>query len=264
MGYREVPVPLAGLAECGWTVSGPAVDRPVLPDGAMDLVWTGTAVLVAGPDTVAHPAGRPPGTTVSGIRFRPGVLPALLGVPAHALRDERVPLAELHRGAAAVAGGLIEGARPVRAVGGAADGDRADGEGADGEEAGGDPADGALAALVAAARALPGSADPALSAVADRLGAGASARGTADALGWTTRTLHRRSLAAFGYGPAVLRRVLRFRRAVGLLHAGCAPAEVAARAGYADQPHLSREVRELAGRSPAELFAVRGQPGSGA
>ncbi|MCX6462766.1 MAG: hypothetical protein NTW05_04100, partial [Pseudonocardiales bacterium] len=162
MGYREVPVPLAGLAECGWTVSGPAVDRPVLPDGAMDLVWTGTAVLVAGPDTVAHPAGRPPGTTVSGIRFRPGVLPALLGVPAHALRDERVPLAELHRGAAAVAGGLIEGARPVRAVGGAADGDRADGEEADGEEAGGDPADGALAALVAAARALPGSADPAL------------------------------------------------------------------------------------------------------
>jgi AraC-like DNA-binding protein len=246
VGYREVPVPLAGLAECGWTVSGPAVDRPVLPDGAMDLVWTGTALLVAGPDTVAHPAGRPPGTTVSGIRFRPGVLPALLGVPAHALRDERVPLADLHRGAAAVAGGLIEGARPIKGT------------------VGGDPADGALAALVAAARALPGSADRALLAVADRLGAGASARGTADALGWTTRTLHRRSLAAFGYGPAVLRRVLRFRRAVGLLHAGCAPAEVAARAGYADQPHLSREVRELAGRSPAELFAARGQPGSGA
>ena len=69
-------------------------------------------------------------------------------------------------------------------------------------------------------------------------------------LGWTTRTLHRRCLTAFGYGPSVLRRVLRFRRAVALLRAGVAPAEVAARAGYADQPHLSRDVRAFAGVSP--------------
>jgi len=53
--------------------------------------------------------------------------------------------------------------------------------------------------------------------------------------------------------PAVLRRVLRFRRAVALLRAGVAPAEVAARAGYADQPHLSRDVRAFAGVSPARM-----------
>lgn len=53
----------------------------------------------------------------------------------------------------------------------------------------------------------------------------------------------------------MLRRVLRLRRAVDLLRAGVAPAEVAARAGYADQPHLSREVRALAGRSPGQFGA---------
>ena len=53
-----------------------------------------------------------------------------------------------------------------------------------------------------------------------RLARGAAAADTADALGWTTRTLHRHCLAAFGYGPAVLRRVLRFRRAMALLRAG--------------------------------------------
>jgi AraC-like DNA-binding protein len=82
----------------------------------------------------------------------------------------------------------------------------------------------------------------------------------ADALGVTTRSLNRHSGAVFGYGPAVLRRVLRFRRAVALLRAGLPPAEVAARAGYSDQPHLSREVRSFAGLSPARLAPARLDP----
>nr|WP_255426561.1 helix-turn-helix domain-containing protein [Pseudonocardia sp. C8] len=77
----------------------------------------------------------------------------------------------------------------------------------------------------------------------------------ADRLGVTARTLHRRCVATLGYGPSVARRVLRFRAAGALLWDGVAPAEVAARCGYADQPHLSREVRALAGVSPATLAA---------
>ena len=78
-----------------------------------------------------------------------------------------------------------------------------------------------------------------------------AAADTADALGWTARTLHRRSVVRVGTAPSVLRRVLRFRRAMALLRAGVGPAEVAARTGYADQPHLSRDVRAFAGVSPA-------------
>lgn len=228
MGYREFPVPLGGLAECGWSSSaGPApAEHAVLPDGAMDLVWTGADLLVAGPDTAPHPVRSGPGAVATGLRFRPGALPALLGVPADALLDHRVPLADLLPRPAGRALARIGAGEPV------------------------------LDALLGAVADLPGAPpDRALGVVVRHAVAGAGAAATADALGWTSRTLHRRALAAFGYGPAVLRRVLRFRRAVDLLHAGVAPAEVAVRAGYADQPHLSREVRALAGRSPAQLGA---------
>jgi AraC-like DNA-binding protein len=205
----------------------------------MDLVWTGTHLLIAGPDTEAHPAVRSAGLPAAGLRFAPGVLPSLLGVPAAELRDRRVPLATLlPRLAHAVEGQLGP-----------------DGPGA--RDRSGPPDVATLRVLAALTAELPGAPpEPGIRAAAARLGTGASAADTADALGWTSRTLHRRCLAAFGYGPAVLRRVLRFRRAGALLIAGVAPAEVAARAGYADQPHLSREVRTLAGVSPAVL-AVR-------
>jgi AraC-like DNA-binding protein len=251
VSYREQPAPppLRGLVECLWgsTAAGP---YDVLPDGCMDLLWTGAELLVAGPDTAPHPY-RPPTATApvssshgtpgggpaaashggatpeagavaaAGLRFRPGVLPALLGVPAAALRDDRVPLELLlPRPARRATSVLLDGADP-----------------------------GPVLARLAAA--LPGEPpDPGIRAAVVRLARGATAGDTADALGWTSRTLHRRSIAAFGYGPAVLRRVLRFRRALALLRAGLAPADVAGRLGYADQPHLSRDVRAFAGTSP--------------
>jgi AraC-like DNA-binding protein len=140
------------------------------------------------------------------------------------VRDQRVPLAELHPALARRAVAHLElGASPVPV-------------------------------LLGLASALPGRpAEPGVRAVAAHLAAGASAGDTADRLGWTERSLHRRCLAAFGYGPAVLRRVLRFRMAAALLHAGTPIAEAAAVAGYADQPHLSREVRALAGVAPSRL-----------
>jgi AraC-like DNA-binding protein len=230
MGYREDPVPARwrGLAECLWTSTPPSAPEviDVLPDGCMDLVWSGAELFVAGPDTAPHPYERTAGRAATGLRFHPGVLPALLDVPADALRDARVPLDVLHPALARRAVAAMDAGEPAPQV------------------------------LTALAARLPGAApDPGLRAAAVRLARGGSAAETADDLGWTTRTLHRRCLAAFGYGPSVLRRVLRFRRAVALLRAGVAPADAAARAGYADQPHLSREVRALAGVSPGRLRA---------
>src|SRR5690348_999122 len=170
MGYSEHPVPprWRGLAECLWRSTAPAGPEvvDVLPDGCMDLVWSGAALFVAGPDTAPHPFRRCPGLGATGLRFHPGVLPALLDAPAAALRDARVPLGTLHPGPARQALAALEA-------------------GAD-----------AAAVLVALAARLPGDVpEPGLRAAAAGLSRGASAAQTADALGWTTRTLHRRCLA---------------------------------------------------------------------
>ena len=83
---------------------------------------------------------------------------------------------------------------------------------------------------------------------------GADVAGLADALGTTTRTLHRRCLPVFGYGPQHLGRILRLQRALARARAGTPWAEVAAAEGFADQPHLAREVRTLADTTPTELL----------
>jgi AraC-like DNA-binding protein len=86
---------------------------------------------------------------------------------------------------------------------------------------------------------------------------GLSVADMADELGCSPRQLHRRCLPLFGYGPRRLARIVRMQRALGLLDAGVPPADVAAAGGYADQPHLTREVRSLAGTTPRSLLAER-------
>ncbi|POX51866.1 AraC family transcriptional regulator [Streptomyces sp. Ru71] len=204
-----------------WTNRPPAGGAPpVLPDGCMDLMWSEGRLIVAGPDTRAYVPAGPPAPYV-GVRFFPGTAPALLGVPAHELRDRRVDLADLWP---------ADRVRRLRARIAAA----------------GDPA-GALeeTALRCAADAEPP--DPLLRRLVDALEAGRPVGATADELGFSARQLHRRSLAAFGYGPKTLARVLRLQRALALVRSGVPYAETAARAGYADQAHLARDVRDLAG-----------------
>ncbi len=215
--YREWPAPdgLAGVV-CLWRseTSAPREQR-VLPDGCMDLIWMNGAVQVAGPDTRAFLAPMGPGQVVVGLRFQPGAAPGVLGVPAWALRDQRVRLEDLWPGTT-VPQQIAEAPDPAAA----------------------------LADAIASRATEP---DLALSAVLTRLRAGSGVRTTADALGWTERALHRRCRDAFGYGPSVLRRILRFRTALRLAGHGVPFAATAARAGYADQAHLAREVRALAG-----------------
>jgi AraC-like DNA-binding protein len=88
---------------------------------------------------------------------------------------------------------------------------------------------------------------PLLHDVTRRLGEGATVRSLADEIGWSARNLQRQCVAVYGYGPATLRRILRFRKAVGLLRDGASVAATAAAVGYADQSHLHRQVRDLAG-----------------
>ncbi|MGV9679355.1 helix-turn-helix domain-containing protein [Nocardia sp. NPDC003482] len=234
--YRERPAPgLPGAVVWTRTIT-PGDDAPVLPDGCMDLLWIGDRVLVAGPDTRGYVAARTASATISGLRFYPGTAPALLGVPAHELRDRRVELDDLWPAARARDLTAIVASAPDSMLG-----------------------------LERAARRYAADADPAdarLRHIVRRLDQGASVAATADELGLGARRLHRMSLTAFGYGPKTLARVLRMQRALTLARAGIPFAETAFRAGYADQAHLAREVRGLSGRSLGRLLG--GDQASGA
>ncbi|MFJ9772648.1 helix-turn-helix domain-containing protein [Kitasatospora sp. NPDC101157] len=228
--YAERPSRLPGavLWTKGRAETDGAADGLVLPDGCMDLLWTEGRLLVAGPDTRAFRPGPGLRGPWAGVRFLPGAAPALLGVPAYELRDRRVELAELWPGG------------EVRRMTGRID-------------AAPDPA-AALEELALRLAAAAPPADPLVRAVAAALAAGQGVAATAEAVGLGARQLHRRSLAAFGYGPKTLARILRLQRALGLARSGVPLAETAARTGYADQAHLARDVRELAGTRVTALL----------
>lgn len=79
----------------------------------------------------------------------------------------------------------------------------------------------------------------------------------ADAIGLSERQLHRRCVGAFGYGPSTLRRILRLQRFLRLARHPGAPRDLAGlapRRRYADQPHLARDCRAIAGASPRTLL----------
>jgi AraC-like DNA-binding protein len=77
----------------------------------------------------------------------------------------------------------------------------------------------------------------------------------AEEVGWSRRYLTQRFTEQAGLPPKVMGRVLRFRRAIGLLsNGGLGPAEAAAACGYYDQAHLNREFRALAGCTPSQLL----------
>jgi AraC-like DNA-binding protein len=79
-------------------------------------------------------------------------------------------------------------------------------------------------------------------------------RALAFELGWSPRRLINRFRDHVGLPPKAVARVIRFSRAVTALSSGTPRiAEVAAACGYADQPHLTREIRALAGVTPGEL-----------
>jgi AraC-like DNA-binding protein len=178
----------------------------------------------------------PPGTVLAGLRFAPGAAGPALGLPMSELLNLRVDAADLGTGpgtelARAVPGSLAPGEALERLA--------------------------RLAGTLTADRP----ADPLAAHAARMLGRpGARAERVAERLDVSERQLRRHCQAAVGYGPATLRRVLRFRRFVSWADAGAPGGDLAfaaARLGYADQAHLTRECARLAGATPAALLAAR-------
>jgi AraC-like DNA-binding protein len=244
-GYAEwTPTPgLRGVVACLWAVVVPeepeGADRValVLPDACSDLIWEqGVGAYVAGPDTGPVRIVTKAGTVIVGVRFRPSAGGQALGLPLSEVRDQRVPLEEL----------LPSAAKRLPATM--------------------DPAAAANQALdIVGRRFAAGTPDRAVAHAADLLrDPAARAEAVAEDVGLSERQFRRRCQAAVGYGPKTLQRVLRFQRFVRMLDAAAEAgppdlAEAAARAGYADQAHLTRECAALSGLTPAVLARVRGR-----
>jgi AraC-like DNA-binding protein len=237
-GYRELapPVGLRDTLSCLWVRVVPP-GRPattlVLPDAASDLIWQYEAdAFVAGPDTGPAPTGARADSVLVGARFRPGA-GAALGLPLTEIVNIRVSASDLP----ALRGRLPAASMPPRL---------------------------ALPALARLVAELEDERPPdaAMTHAAGLLARpGRTAEDVASGLGLSERQFRRRCQAAAGYGPRALQRILRFRRFVSILDAGPLPAgglaEAAFAAGYADQPHLSRECLRLSGLTPRALVSSR-------
>ncbi|PWC03850.1 helix-turn-helix domain-containing protein [Agromyces badenianii] len=68
----------------------------------------------------------------------------------------------------------------------------------------------------------------------------------------SARSVQRHFTKATGFSPQHVRRITRAREAVARLQSGAAIAEVAYALGYADQSHLTRDVKRLTGYTPAQ------------
>jgi AraC-like DNA-binding protein len=243
--YREhaISPALQSVASCTWQhTSAVAARSCVVPDACVDLVWDGARLNVAGPDTGPVTVEMRAGTQIVGLRFVPGAAGSLLGVPASAVRDARVPLRELWGDSARELEERLHAARDAETA--------------------------RLQLQAAVQKRMRSSAalDPVASAVARALrpelredielvGRVPRVAQLSAALGVSDRQLLRRCDAAFGYGPKMLARILRFQAFVQALrtssHLGLA--ELAIALGYTDQAHLAHETADLAGQTPREL-----------
>lgn len=210
----------------------------VVPDGCADIVWTGRSLVVAGPDTQSILDRLPLGAVVVGVRFHPGAASSWLGLPLSEIVNSRVPLAEFWG---------EDAARLIDKV-----------------SAGGS-APGIAAALETVLRSRLSEIrrpDRRVAFLRRAAGdhchpAGMRLDRLAAQMGMSERTLRRLCLDAFGYGFKTLDRVLRFQRFFRLAaqKSSGGLAELAARAGYADQAHMTREVQRMSGATASEFVA---------
>lgn len=233
--YREYAVTeaLGGALSCAWMhrapEGAPATRIAVVPDGCVDLLWTESGLLVAGPDRTAAFPQLAPGETIFGLRLRPGIARHLLRCDIDSLTGQVVALDAIRRTAFSTCHDRMLAAE--------------------------DPLERLRLLQAAFAREVRDLPRPrpeagALHALSGHL----PAEAIAAEIGVTDRTLRRLSAAEFGYGPRTLSRILRLQRLLGrMADAHLSLAGLAAEAGFADQAHMNRDVLALTSLTPGEI-----------
>jgi AraC-like DNA-binding protein len=242
--YRE-RLPAHGLRHhvtSAWVLEvdakGGAYEHRTVPNGAVEISYElgSDRIEVSGPQKGPVVTRVEPGTTIVGVRIRPGAAPAILVFPTSDLVDlrvgadqlwgSRVPTLDERLGSALVPGSAL---RLLE--------------------------DEILHCLADAAPP-----DPLVtSAVMQLQPWRASSLGDwASATYISPRQLRRRFVNALGIGPKRFQRILRFQGFLALSqehpHGHRSLARLAQRAGYSDQAHLTRESVALSGLSPRRLL----------
>ena len=239
------PPALREYVECFWTRGTPPiteVSHSVIPDGCVDLLFRYSSLDADAPasamavGTMTRPlsVGATEAAAYVGVRFWPGRALPFLGVPAAAITDVSVAIADLWRPR------------------------ERDGENSQRTEIAGGrgPFERLLRTRLARAERADRTVDAAVGAIL-RAGGNLSIAALAPALGVTRQHLARAFARHVGVPPKMFARVARVRKVL-------AKARVASRvdwtalaldAGYYDQAHLAGDVREITGRSPTEWLA---------
>ncbi|MGH9278590.1 MAG: helix-turn-helix domain-containing protein [Acidimicrobiales bacterium] len=197
---------------------GAARVQRVAPDGHADLlVYESGGIEVVGIHDHVALPGLVAGTRLFGVRLRPGAVAAAFRTPASSLLNRTVPAED------------VVGTRRARRLR---------------DERGLDAWLRSIVPNPRVTRAL-------------RLLATQPVAEVAEQVGLTARQLQRVLRAEVGLAPKTYQRVDRLQRFLRATDAGGALAAAAADAGFADQAHLTREVRRLSGLTPARLVAER-------
>jgi AraC-like DNA-binding protein len=240
--YTEFPppAPLATNFRCLWsqTITGlrGVYEHRVLPDGCIDIVFINEEPpVLVGPWTVSLVVQLSARSTITGARLHPGRAACLLGLPASEMLNQSVPIA--------VVKGAVQNIRFEKVI----------------EQPNAAARRRALAQALLSSIEAAHVPDHAVLAGIQWLSRHPQSRiqQLSRWIGISERQLHRRFLAAIGYGPKMFQSVLRFQR---LLKAGRETgasrglADLAAIAGYADQAHMTRDVRRFANVRPTALL----------
>ena len=191
--------------------------------------------MLAGPTSRASVIEFEQGRAHVSVTFALGAAACFFAPPLELARDQQIPLADVWgRPGASLRDRLLEAATPQDAL---------------------DVVEDVLLGQMTG----PLAPDPLVAVAAGGLSAGVPVGAVADALGVLPRTLRRRFTAQVGLGPKRFARVQRLQRVVRDLdgRAQVDWAAVAARHGYADQPHLAEEFRQLVGVTPTEYLRSR-------
>jgi AraC-like DNA-binding protein len=240
--YREFKpsIDLLPYVACTWVRlvrhSTKVLVAPITPDGCTDImVYDDQPPRVAGPDATTRWTSLHDGLVITGLRLRPGAAQAVFGCPASLIVNSTVLLGDITAEAAGLNQRLL-----------------ATGDIHDRHVLLSDWVRGRLADVKARDAAVIGACQRLATETHVEVGA------VAQRLGWNSRMMHRQFVAACGYGPKHFQRIMRMQHAIRAMHSspGMGIAAAAAKVGYADQAHMTRDFRSITGFTPATLIAA--------